>query len=120
MKNSSNTYIVKILIEDQQSQIEVSQTMINDGKVIFEQMDNNMDQGWTISREFIDNPSHLQRCQIAANRLLTGLHTENESSVVLMAAYILDKLPNVDTVMLNSEGEDGQTLFYDTSGKLIQ
>ena len=36
-------------------------------------MDQDMDAGWQMSRDWVDNPSREQRCQIVADKLLTAL-----------------------------------------------
>jgi len=64
-----------------------------------------------MSREWVENPGTIQRCQIAADRILTSLHTESEKMATLMAAYILKKLPNVTTVDIDTEGDMTQTSF---------
>ncbi len=70
-----------------------------------------MDAGWQMSREWVDNPDNVQRCQIAADKILTAIHSENEKIATLMAAYILKKLPNITSVDIDTEGDINQTLF---------
>jgi hypothetical protein len=64
-----------------------------------------MDHGWQMGPEFIENPDKLQRCQIAANKLLTSLSGANETMVLLMAGFILKRLPGVTGVRIDTGGE---------------
>ena len=111
---------LQILVDDQERKIELTQDMILEAESILTKMDRDMDKGWQLARRFIDNPSVMQRCQIASNRLLTGLHTGNEATVSLMGCYIVSRLKDVSTVAINSEGEDDQTLFYDDAGTMLK
>ncbi len=71
-----------------------------------------MDQGWQMSREYVPNPDVEQRCQIAADRLLTAMHNENKHSLLLMAGYIIKRLPNVERVDIDSTGNINETRFH--------
>jgi hypothetical protein len=86
--------------------------VIERGSEFFEQLDRDMDQGWQMSREWVDSPNRLQRCQIVADKLLTALEKENEKLGMLMAGYILSRLPNVETVELDIQGEVQNNEFH--------
>jgi hypothetical protein len=68
-------------------------------------MDSDMDEDWQMSRERIENPDQQQRCQIAADKLLNAISTENQTLLLLMAGYILSRMPGVTEIHLNTEGE---------------
>jgi hypothetical protein len=68
-------------------------------------MDSDMARGWQMGPEFIENPDKVQRCQIVANKLLTSLSTANETMIMLMAGYILKRLPGVAGVRIDTGGE---------------
>ncbi|MGD8208125.1 MAG: hypothetical protein PVH47_08615, partial [Thiohalocapsa sp.] len=72
---------------------------------LFDRLDRDMDQGWQMSREWVDHPNRLQRCQIVADKLLTALEKENDRLGMMMAGYILSRLPSVDSVELDIQGE---------------
>jgi hypothetical protein len=108
-----------LLLGDEQREVALTDNMINEAQPIFDKMDADMSQGWQLSRDYIGNPNLQQRCQIAANRLMTALHTGNTALVSLMAAYIVSRLPNTRTVNINTDGEDDQTSFYDIDDRLI-
>jgi len=46
-----------------------------------------------------------QRCQIAADKMLSALSAENETLLLLMSGYILSRMPGVTEIHLNTEGE---------------
>jgi hypothetical protein len=108
-----------ILLEDEPRDINVAEDIIASATPLIQKMDADMDNGWTLGRDFIAEPSILQRCQIAADRLLTGLHTENQATILLMTTYILARLEDVQTVVINTEGEMAETLFYNSDNAMI-
>ena len=103
--------ILKVIIDEKAIPIEVPDYMLVEADEFFIKMDADMDAGWQMSREWVDNPNTVQRCQIAADRILTSVHTESEKMATLMAAYILKKLPNVSSVDIDTEGDITQTRF---------
>ena len=115
----ANYSILSILIADEQRQVSVDNSMLEEAKPLLDKMDHDMDRGWQLGRHFIQAPNSIERCQIVADRLLTALHTQNQASMTLMAAYILSRLPDVKTVNINSEGEAEETMFYDHDNALI-
>jgi hypothetical protein len=97
--------ILKAIVDEQVYTLNVPDPVIARGGEFFDQLDRDMDQGWQMSREWVDAPNRLQRCQIVADKLLTALEKENEKLGMLMAGYILDRLPNVESVELDLQGE---------------
>ena len=103
--------ILKIIIDEKTIPIEVPEYMLTEAEDFFNKMDTDMDSGWQMSRTWVDQPDNIQRCQIAADRILTSVHTENEKMATLLAAYILKKLPNIASVDIDTEGDMTQTTF---------
>ncbi len=103
--------ILKAIIDEKTIPIEVPDYMLVEAEEFFNKMDLDMDNGWQMSRTWVDNPDNVQRCQIAADRILTSVHSNNEKMATLMAAYILKKLPNVSSVDIDTEGDITQTSF---------
>ena len=103
--------ILKIIIDEKTIPIEVPEYMLAEAEDFFNKMDTDMDSGWQMSRTWVDQPDNIQRCQIAADRILTSVNTENEKMATLMAAYILKKLPNISSVDIDTEGDITQTQF---------
>ncbi len=97
--------VITIYIDDKSQQIEISNEALAEGADFFQKMDNDMDNGWQMSREWIEKPDQIQRCQIAANKLLSAISSENETMLMLMAAYILSRAPNTESVHIDTSGE---------------
>ncbi|ESQ13998.1 MAG TPA: hypothetical protein DDY14_04550 [Chromatiaceae bacterium] len=104
--------ILKAIIDDQVYTLNVPERIIEQGASFFDQLDQDMDRGWQMSREWVDHPSRLQRCQIVADKLLTAMEKENERIGRLMAGYLLARLPNLDAVELDLHGEIQNNQFH--------
>ena len=73
-----------------------------------------MNCGWQMSRWWVPHPDETQRCQIAADKLLTALQSDNNEFALLMCAYILRSKPTVQRVRINTAGEiQGNEFFED-------
>ena len=117
--NDPVNLVLKIVLEDEQREITVPENIVADAAPLLEKMDGDMDHGWQIGRRFSESPGTIERCQVAADRLLSALHTDNQASITLMACYILARLEGVAAVYINSHGEPDQTLFYNQENLLI-
>lgn len=107
--------ILNVYVDDRTFQVDVPQDVLDEGQEFFARMDQDMDQGWQMSREFIDNPGTLDRCQIAADKLLTALHKDNRNLLLLMAGYILTHMPGVQGVNIDTGGEMQNTRLLMTA-----
>ena len=58
-----------------------------------------------MSRIWVDQPNDAQRCQIAADKMLTAIQQEKTATVGLMAAYILYKMPGIQIVDIDTSGD---------------
>lgn len=96
---------LNIYIGDASFTIDVPPEMLKEGEDFFTKMDEDMDQGWQMSRQFVETPNDVQRCQIVADKILTAMHTGNKKLARLMAAYILRRLPGVQGVKIDTHGE---------------
>lgn len=94
-----------VMIDDQTYPFEVPQFILDEGEEYFAKLDRDMDQGYQMSRTWIDNPGRMQRCQIVADRILDAIHRDNEKLGIMMAAYILTRHPGVTGVRLSTEGD---------------
>jgi hypothetical protein len=103
--------ILKAIIDDQIYSLDVPDTIIAQGAEFFAELDRDMDKGWQMSRDWVDNPSEIQRGQIVADKLLTALENENRRVGLLMAGYLLKRLPNLDEVEIDVQGEIQNTVF---------
>jgi len=94
-----------VIIDSKTHRIEVPQNMLDDGEDFFQKMDRDMDGGWQMGPEFVESPTPVQRCQIAANKLLVSISAQNKLLVQLMAAYILRRMPNIQAIEIDTTGE---------------
>jgi len=101
--------VLKIIIDDEEQDIHVPDDIVLSATDYFDMIDKDMDQGYQMSRTWVEKPNLLQRCQIVGDRILTALETENTETGTLMAAYILSRVPNAYALHLNHEGD--MTLF---------
>lgn len=103
--------ILNISIEDQSYPIEVPEGILAEGVEFFKKVDDDMDKGWQMSRSWVDRPGVEQRCQIVADKILGAFEQENKKSLVLLSAYILQKMTGVKTVYVSTNGEMQETSF---------
>ena len=97
--------ILKVTIDEKTFPLEVDEEMMQRADNAFKKMDDDMSQGWQMSRVWVENPSDLQRCQIAADKMLTAIQQENMATVGLMAAYIMNKLPGITAIDIDTSGD---------------
>ncbi|NCA68932.1 MAG: hypothetical protein EOM91_02290 [Sphingobacteriia bacterium] len=103
--------ILNAIIDDQIYELNVPDVLISQGQDVFDRLDRDMDAGWQMSREWVARPDQIQRCQIVADKLLTALESENQKLGMMMAGYILSRLPGVESVELDTQGEIQNTCF---------
>ncbi|MCC7277952.1 MAG: hypothetical protein IT487_06505, partial [Chromatiaceae bacterium] len=103
--------LLKAIIEDQEFSLEVPDQVLREGEAFFAKLDADMAQGWQMSREWVAHPSQIERCQIVGDKLLTALEKENPKLGILMAGYILTRLPGVESVTLDTHGEMQNSVF---------
>ena len=97
--------ILKVMIDEQTYPIDVPEFVIEEGESFFAKLDQDMDRGFQMSRTWVEKPDQMQRCQIAADRIMDAIHRENEQLGIMMAAYILTRMPTARTVRLSTEGD---------------
>ena len=108
------TMKLNVIVDQRMYSVDVPPAMLHDAEDFFRKMDQDMDRGWQMGPEFIENPDKVQRCQIAANKLLTSLSGANETMVTLMAGYIIKRLPGVTGIRIDTGGEMLNTeIIYD-------
>jgi hypothetical protein len=103
-----------VIVDERNYSVDVPPAMLSEAEEFFRKIDKDMDHGWQMGPEFIEKPDNVQRCQIAANKLLTSLSGANETMIMLMAGYILKRLPGVTGVRIDTAGEMLHTeMIYD-------
>jgi len=101
--------VLNVVIDGQMQAINVKEEMVLSGSPLFNKMDEDMNKGWTLSKEFVENPNVTQRCQIVGDKLLTAIEDNNEKMKTMMAAYILSRVPNIMTIYIDNNGEIFET-----------
>ncbi len=100
---------LKVFVDGQMFPIQIPDDLIRDAVPFFARMDRDMDEGWQMSRTWVDHPDAEQRCQIAADKMLTAMEQGNDNMVAMMAAYILYKIPEVREVYIDISGDIHET-----------
>jgi hypothetical protein len=97
--------ILKVVVEEQIYPITVPDHIVTEAEDFFRKLDRDMDKGWQMSRDWVDHPDQMQRCQIIGDRMLTAMHNNNEDLMVLLSAYILARVPGVQGIRIDTHGE---------------
>lgn len=105
-----------VTIDEKTHWIDVPDELLVDAEAFFEKMDHDMDGGWRMGPEYIENPNAEQRIQIVADRLLGAMSVQNQALATMMAAYILKRMPGISGVRIDTGGELLNTeLIYDNA-----
>lgn len=102
---------LKIVIEKNIFSIEIPDDVMRDGEPFFAKLEADMDKGWQMNREWVENPTLMQRCQIVSDRIADALNTENETLTYLLAGYVVSHMPGVKEIHIDTEGEMAETQF---------
>jgi hypothetical protein len=97
--------ILNVVVEEQVYPIKVPDGLIHEAGDFFDKMDADMDRGWQMSRDWVDNPTLEQRCQIVGDKMLTAMHQDNRKMLLLLSAYILARAPGVSGIRIDTNGE---------------
>ena len=100
---------LNVYVADNMIPIEVPGDMLDDAEQIYKKMDSDMDKGWQMYRDWVDELTQQQRCQIVADKILTALENENQPSAMLMAGYIMTRMPGILNVHISTDGDITQT-----------
>ena len=101
--------MLKAVFEGQVYQITIPSEVLSDGADFFQRMNADMDRGWQMGREWVENPDAMQRCQIAADKLVDAINAENETLAGLMAGYIVSQCPGTREVHIATDGDPMET-----------
>lgn len=107
--------ILTTYINDVAYTLDVPQDMLDEGEDFFSKLDRDMEKGWQMSREFVDSPTRVERCKIVADRILDALSDGNTTLTLLCGAYLLDRMPGVGAVYLDTTGDIHETNFVPES-----
>jgi predicted ATPase with chaperone activity len=101
--------ILNIVFGENTIPIEVPDFIVTEATEVFDKIDQDMNNGWQMSREWVDELNTEQRCQVVADKLLTAMETENEKMQMMMAAYILNRVPGIKGIRVATDGEIQET-----------
>lgn len=103
----------KVVIGEQVYAVEVPDDLLQEAVEFHARLDRDMDRGWQMSRQFVERPDPMQRCQIVADKLLTSIMQNNQATAMLMAGYIALRMPGAIGVDIDTSGEMQNTqLLY--------
>jgi len=100
---------LNIIVDGRTNAFDVPDELLIEASDFFDQMNADMDKGWQMSRDWVDNPNAEQRCQIVADKMLTAIENDNEKLLMLMAAYVLKTMPGVRGVHIDITGDINET-----------
>lgn len=103
--------ILNLILDEQIYELNVPDDLVAKASDFFAKMDRDMDPGWQMGREWVENPDRLQRCKIAADKLLTAMENEDDDLGRLMAGYIVARAPEIESIEPDINGEPQHTLF---------
>jgi hypothetical protein len=95
----------KVIIDEQVYAVDVPEELLDEATAFHAKLDRDMDRGWQMSREFVERPDALQRCQIVADKLLTSIVTGNQATAMLLSGYIAQRMPGAIGVDIDATGE---------------
>jgi hypothetical protein len=104
---------ITVEVDDKSYQLDVPESLLLEAADFFAKMDSDMDCGWQMSRWWVPDPDATQRCQIAADKLLTAIQKNNSEAALLMCAYILKTRPGTQRIRVNTAGEIQGNEFFD-------
>lgn len=97
--------ILNIAVDGQNVDINVPDSMLSEARDFFAKVDADLDKGYQMGRFWVEFPNGEQRCQIAADKLVTAIENENKNMATMMSAYILSKAPHIESVVVDSSDE---------------
>ena len=107
--------ILTAYINDVAYELDVPQDMLDEGESFFSKLDADMEKGWQMSREFVDSPTRVERCKIVADRILDAMSEGNNTLMLLCGAYLLDRMPGIGAVYIDTTGDILETSFVPES-----
>lgn len=102
---------LNVILGENEYPLKIKEKIMTEAQSFFNQMDSDMDKGWQMSKSWVENPSQFQRCQIAADRLFTSIHLNKKETAIMMAAYIINQMPEVKVIDIDISGNMEETSF---------
>jgi hypothetical protein len=102
---------LNLIIDEWSMNLEIPDDYLQSMADSFEKMDQDMDKGKRLGQRWIKQLDQKQRCQIAADKLLSALESNNEALALLMGGYIVSRMEGVKQVVIDNNGEPQETEF---------
>lgn len=102
---------LNVILGENEYPLKIKEKIVTEAQSFFTQMDSDMDKGWQMSKSWVENPSQFQRCQISADRLFTSIHLNKKETAIMMAAYIINQMPEVKVIDIDISGNMEETSF---------
>jgi len=102
---------LNLIIDNWSMNLELPEGYLETMADSFDKMDQDMDKGRRLGQRWIKEPNQQQRCQIAADKLLSALESNNQGMALLMGGYILSRMKGVKQVIIDNNGEPQETEF---------
>ena len=97
--------MLQVTYDDKSFDLDIPEALINDADELYKSLDQDMDKGWQLSRQWVDKPDAFERCQIVADQMLNAFHDENEEMILLLGGYICSRLPQAKKVIIDTSGD---------------
>jgi hypothetical protein len=104
-------YELNIILGENEYPLKIKEKIVEEAQSFFNQMDIDMNKGWQMSKSWVEKPSQMQKCQIAADRLFTSIHLNRKETAIMMAAYIINQMPEVKVIDIDISGNMEETSF---------
>jgi|TARA_B100001059_G_C17784349_1_gene556171 hypothetical protein len=104
-------YELNIILGENEYPLKIKEKIVEEAQSFFNQMDIDMNKGWQMSKSWVEKPSQMQKCQIAADRLFTSIHLNKKETAIMMAAYIINQMPEVKVIDIDISGNMEETSF---------
>jgi len=97
--------IFTLYIDENAIPVNVPDELVQGADEVFKKIDADMDKGWQMGRQWVDNPELEQRCQIAVEKMVTAYDTNNQKLAMMMAGYIMARAPLIRIAKVPTNGE---------------
>jgi len=97
--------ILNLTIDSKQVQVQIPDLVLKEGHDFFSKIEADMNKGWRMGPEYIENPNIEQRIQIVADRLLVALESEKIDLTQLLAGYIMTRDPSIKSISIDLNGD---------------
>lgn len=102
---------LNIIIDDYSMNLNIPDDFLAASEESFNRLDASMNEGIQLGQNWISNPDRIERCRLAADKLLTALESHNEGLAMISAGYIVSRLPGTTRLKIDNSGDPSATEF---------